>query len=97
MPKPAKWEEEFDKLMTPPKYLPEQEGTDCLMCGWPMPNARGTEMLKEFIHSLLDAERKRLREAVAGVPLILDRDGAHNCIVRTEALAAFDRVAGEVV
>ncbi len=46
-------EKEFDEIMKPPKFLPEYEGKDCPMCGHPMPNSKGTEVLKDFLFSTI--------------------------------------------
>lgn len=44
-----KTEEEFAKLMQPPKYHESMEGKECVVCGHPMPNSRGMKLAQNFI------------------------------------------------
>lgn len=58
---------EFEKIMTPPKYVPELQGTECIMCGSPMPDSRGMELAKSFLRQAYTAGRSSMRQDVLSV------------------------------
>jgi len=72
--------DEFDELLIPPKFTPDLEGKDCFVCGHPMPNSRGTELLKSFLSKSLDevveGEREKIIEIINDKVMEQDASGA---------------------